>query len=248
MAEGVTEDTLLGGQVHLAQPAGGYRVGIDPVFLAAAVPALPGQSVLEVGSGAGAASLCLAVRVDRAQVTGIEPDRALVSLAADNARATGVADRVRFFVGDLLQPPVRLAPASFDHVLANPPYLVEGSGRPSPDPAKARATVEAGAKLADWIAFCLRMVRNGGTVTLIHRGDRLADLLILVAGRLGDITLWPLWPGGDGIKAAKRIVLRGQKGSAAPLRLLPGIVLHDDQGRFTGAADAVLRHGAALPE
>jgi tRNA1(Val) A37 N6-methylase TrmN6 len=244
MSDDFTDDRLLDGRVHLRQPAVGFRAAIDSVLLAAAVPAEHGDSVLDVGAGAGAASLCLAVRVDGVQVTGIESNRTLVRLAADNAEATGVGSRARFYFGDLTQPPIRLSPASFDHVMANPPYAADGTGQLPRDPGRAQAMVEGGVKLAAWLDFCLKMVRSGGSVTIIQRIDRLADVLAGLSGRLGRLTVLPLWPGKG--KAAKRFIVSGRKGSGAPLTLLPGLGLHTPSGAFEPAADAILRAGGAL--
>jgi len=173
----LTDDRLLGGRVVLRQPASGYRAAIDPVLLAAAVPARPGDQVLDAGAGVGTAALCLAVRVTDAAVVGVEADAGLVRLAEANAAATGVADRVRFVAADILDPPSSLAPGTFHQVMANPPYQAAHTGRASPHPERAAATVEGAAALADWVAFCIRMARPKGRVTLIHRADRLGDLL-----------------------------------------------------------------------
>src|SRR6185437_2187064 len=121
-----TEDRLLGGRVRLRQPADGYRVAIDPVFLAASVPAEPHQLVLDVGCGAGAAMLCLAARAPLSRVVGLEMQRDLVRLAGDNVILNGLEARVSVMIGDLLQPPPRLSPGSFDHVMANPPFNEQG--------------------------------------------------------------------------------------------------------------------------
>src|SRR5579864_4719322 len=161
----LTEDRLLGGRVRLQQPARGARAAIDPVFLAAAVPAAPGQLVLDLGCGAGAATLCLAVRVPRCRVIGLELQRDLARLAAENATLNGMAERVQAIAGDLLRPPPRLSPGMFDHVMANPPFLPPGSAMPVPDPAKAAATIEGEAGLADWVRCALAMVRDKGSVT-----------------------------------------------------------------------------------
>lgn len=246
MTEEITDDRLLGGRVVLRQSAGGYRAGIDPVFLAAAVPAARGERVLDVGCGTGAAALCLAARVDGAQVTGIEFDRAQVRLATENARASGFADRAEFFAGDLRTPPVRLAPATFDHVMANPPFIAAGEGRTPPNAERARATVEAEADLHDWLRFSLMMARPKGTVTLIHRADRLDDVLTLLKGRLGGIVVFPLWTSADATKPAKRVIIQGRTASKSPLALMPGLLLHQADGGFTPTAERVLRDGAGL--
>jgi len=128
--------------------------------------------------------------------------------------------------------------------MANPPYLEERAATPPPDPAKRAAHVEGAADLAAWVSFALAMVRRRGAVTFIHRADRLEHLLAALAGRAGGIVLFPLWP-GEG-KPAKRVLVRARKGAATPTRLAPGLVLHGADGKFTAAADAVLRDAAAL--
>jgi tRNA1(Val) A37 N6-methylase TrmN6 len=243
-ADDFTEDRLLGGRVVLRQPRQGYRAAIDPVFLAAAVPAQAGDSVLDVGCGVGAAMLCLARRVEECRVAGIDTQRELVRLAGDNILLNGVGSRVTVMSGDLLRPPPRLEPGSFAHAMANPPYLDATSGTPPPDGGKAVAHVEGEADLAAWVKFALTMVRAKGSVTFIHRADRLDRLLAELSGRAGAIEFFPLWA-GEG-KPAKRVILRARKGVATPMRVLPGLVLHEADGRYTAAADAVLRDAAAL--
>lgn len=244
--EHVTEDRLLDGRLLLKQPASGYRVGIDPVFLAAAVQARDGETVLDVGTGAGAAALCLAARVAGVSIVGIDANRDMVRLASANAEANGVGNRMAFFTGDLLTPPIRLAPGSFDHVLANPPFLAKGTVREPPSPEKAAATVESAAELKDWVRFCALMVRHKGSVTMIHRADRLGDVIDAFTGQLGGLAILPLWPGGMDGKPAKRVIVSAHKGSEAPLSLLPGLTLHGRDGRFTAEAEQVLRAGGEL--
>lgn len=243
--DGVTEDFLLNGRVRLTQPTRGYRTAIDPVFLAAAVPAQAGETVLDLGCGVGAASLCVAVRVAGCRVAGIDSHRGLVRLAGDNALRNGLGDRVMILAGNLLRPPQRLEPDSFAHVMANPPYLPGGTATPSPIGTKARSNIEGDADLAVWIRFALTMVRPRGTITFIHRADRLDSLLCLLAGRAGDIVVFPMWPGNG--KDAKRVIVHARKGVASPTRLSAGLVLHEADGRYTEAAQSILRHGAALP-
>lgn len=246
----VTDDSLLGGRVALRQPAAGYRVAIDPVLLAAAVPAAAGERALDVGCGVGAAAFCLATRVTGVHVTGIERERPLALLAAENAALNEIEDRVDVLLGDFQRPPPKLPPRSFDHVFANPPFHEDGT--PSPNRQRARANAEGGTGLDDWLGFCLRMIRPGGSITVIHRPDRLARLLgALDRARAGGIVVYPLWShdpfaGGRTKKTANRVIVRAVAEHGGPLRLAAGMVLHEADGQYTHAANSVLRRGAAL--
>lgn len=239
-----TEDKLLDGRIVLRQPRDGFRVAIDSVLLAAAVPAKAGDAVFEPGAGVGAAALCLARRVEGMRVAGVEIQPELVRLAGDNVRLNGLEDRVEIMVGALERLPPTLTAGGFDHVLANPPYHRPDRTDAPPDPGKAAAVVEGETGLEGWIDLSMSMLRPKGSLTVIHRADRLEELLGCIGARAGDIVVFPLWPGRRG-KPAKRVIVRARKGVATPLRLLPGLVLHEDDGSSTPEADAVLR-GAAL--
>ncbi|MFZ5792047.1 MAG: tRNA1(Val) (adenine(37)-N6)-methyltransferase [Pseudomonadota bacterium] len=238
------EDRILGGRVRLLQPTEGYRVAIDPVFLAAAVPAGPGDLVLELGSGAGAAALCLAWREPGCRVMGIEIDRDIARVAMRNVELNSLTGRVDVMVGDVMHPPPRLAPGSFHHAMMNPPFMPAGVATPSPQSAKARATVEGEAQLGDWVRCAHTMLRPKGNLVIVHRADRLEEILAALHGRFGEIVLFPLWPGGN--RPAARVLVRARKGVQTPTRLAPGLVLHEPDGRYTAAAEAVLREAAGL--
>jgi tRNA1(Val) A37 N6-methylase TrmN6 len=242
--EGVAApDRFLDGRVSVLQPANHARAGIDAVFLAAAVPARAGERALELGAGAGAASLCLAWRVAGLAVEGLELQADLVALAGESAILNRLDDRVRFVVGDLRDGHGKRG-AGFDHVLMNPPYYELGTTRPSPVPGRALAHAELAGGLADWVSAGLAALRPGGTLTLIHTAARLDRALSLLEGRAGAVAVFPLWPAPG--RPARRVLVRARKASSAPFQLLPGLILHDRDGDFTAAAEAVLRTGAAL--
>ncbi len=234
-----TDDRLLGGRVLLRQPARGFRAGLDAVLLAAFVPARAGQRVLEAGCGSGAAFLCLAARVPGLHVVAVEREPAMASLARDNAAANGV--RAQVLEGDVAGAAHAL-PAC-DHAFANPPYWPGGT--PPPGAIRRAATHEDGAALVHWARFLAAALRAGGTVSLVLPAARFdAGAAALRAGGCGAITLLPIAPRTG--EPAKRVLLRARRGGRGPARILPPLVLHEADGSFTEAAQAVLRDGAAL--
>ncbi len=245
-AERCSEDRLLGGRVLLRQPHSGLRTAIDAVLLAAAVAARPGERVLDVGCGAGAAALCLAARVPGVRLVGVERDPDLAALARANAAANAIADDLEVVSADISGPVTGLAPASFGHVLTNPPFRPRDQGRAPADAARRAASIEDTPDLAGWLAFCCRMLAERGTLTLIHRADRLPEILAHLTGRLGDLAVLPLWPGGTPARPARRVLVRARRGSRAPFRLLPGLVLHRADGTFSEQAQAILREAAPI--
>ena len=239
----VTEDRLLDGRVLLRQPENGYRAAIDPVLLAAAVAAQEGETVLDLGSGVGAASLCLAARVPGCRIFGLEMQSALVALARQNIDINGFTGRVESMIGTLQAPPPRLAPGSFHHVMTNPPYNA-AEGTPSPSAAKDAANRENEVDLAAWMRFAVNMLRPKGVLTVVFRADRLDALLAALHGKVGEVVLTPLWPKRG--RPAKRVLLRARKGVASPFTLAAGLVLHEEDGRYTSWADDILRRGNGL--
>ncbi len=240
----LTEDAFLGGRLRLHQPADGYRAAIDPVLLAAAIPAQPGEAVADLGCGVATAGLCLLTRVPGIRVTGLELQPWLVELALRNAALNGCNGQFGVIAGDVAQPPAELTAVTYDHVMLNPPYLEAGATRVSTHELRRIATVEGPAGLEPWLTCAVALLRPRGSLTVIHRADRLHSILAVLSESCGDIVVFPLWPHeGEG---AKRILVQGLKGSGGPLRVLPGLVLHDAAGGYTGAAEAVLRDAAGL--
>ena len=235
----LTEDALLGGRVRLLQPARGYRVAVDAVLLAATVDAMPGQRILDLGAGVGAVGLCLAARLAACSVIGIELQGALAELAERNAKLNGMADRVRTVVHDLATPlPAGLG--RFDHVVTNPPYLAAAVADPSPDPSKALATVESSADLARWLAVATTAAEAAGTLLLIHRSDRLDEILGHLDGLgWGSVTVKRLPP-------AARVLVRARRDERPTRRDAPPLTLHRPGGGYTDEAEAILRHAGPL--
>ena len=229
-------DTFLDGRVRVAQPESGFRAGLDAVMLAASVPARSGQTALELGSGVGTVSLCLAARVPGIVITGVEQDAGLVRMAQENAAANSA--EARFVAGDVFALPTELK-RDFDQVFCNPPF--HGEGQASPDAARAIALMDGGS-LRDWLRLGLQRTVSGGFFTAILRADRLNEALAALPER--GVLAFPFWPHAD--EAPKRVIVQARKGSLATFALLPGLVLHSADGGWTPESDAILRRGEPL--
>lgn len=229
-------ETFLDGRVKIAQPENGFRSGLDAVMLAAAVPAQSGQTALELGAGAGTASLCLLARVPGLALTGVEIDKSLTALAGDNAAANGL--QADFACADIFALPSGLK-RDFDQVFCNPPF--HGEGQVSPNEMRATALMDQG-RLEDWLRIGLQRTISGGFFTAILRADRLNQALAALPEK--GVAVFPLWPKAG--EAAKRVIVQARKGSNAPFALLPGLVLHTVNGAWTPEADDVLRRGNPL--
>jgi tRNA1(Val) A37 N6-methylase TrmN6 len=245
-----SDDAFLGGRLRLFQPACGYRAGIDGVLLAATVEARTGARILDAGSGVGVVGLCLARRLPGVDVTLVERDLGLAALARRNADRNGLGAQVHVVEADILRPlgasrTLAERAESFDHVVSNPPFHVDGRGTAAGDPVKAGANAMPAGALDRWVRFMAAMTRPGGLLTLIHRAEALTEVLTALAGRFGGAVVVPLHP-RDGVPAI-RVLVRAMKGSRAPLELRPGLVLHGAGNAFRPRIAAVLRDGAALP-
>lgn len=242
-------DGLFDGALKLFQPSAGHRVGADAVLLAAAAPKLDRGLIVDAGAGVGAVGLALALWNPGANCALLEFNAAAAALSRGNIAFNSLSERVKTIEADLFDVEARRAAGlieSADLVVSNPPFYAPGASRASPDQDRAMAHVLGPGGLERWLRACLALLRPGGIFVVIHRADALGELLAGVGGRIGAMEIAPIYPREQA--AAIRVALRGKKGSKAPLRLQPGLVLHEANGRFTPRAEAIHRLGARLFE
>lgn len=243
-----TDDAFLGGRLRLRQPKRGHRAGHDAILLAAATAAKAGDRVVDFGAGIGTAGLAVACRIPGITLALVEIDPALAALARHNVATNGATAEV--VVLDLAASAAEFAtaglgPDSADAVLTNPPFNDSGRHRASPDGARSLAHQSEAGTLTTWMHAARRVLKPGGTLTLIWRAEALAEVLAALAKGFGSLLVLPVHP--DPASAAIRIVVRAVKGGRAPLRLCPALVLNDDRGLAPADVQAVLRGERALP-
>lgn len=245
----VTHDQFLRARVKVTQRATGHRAGSDAVFLAATIPPATRGVVVDAGASSGAVGLMAAWRAPEARVKLIDIDAYDLALAHENIKSNVMQTRVTTQEADLFASHKErdargLCAGDVDFVLSNPPYLDEGQARTSPDQDRVRAHVMPEGGLEKWIIACLNMLKPNGVLTLIHRADQLDTLLHIMTGRFGDIAVLPIYPRED--EAATRILVSGKCNSRAPLRILPGLIIHRAEGGFTSRAADIHSGDAAI--
>ena len=244
LVKALSVDTVLDGALKIIQPVAGYRVAIDPILLAASVDIAPNMNILDVGCGVGTVGLSVLTRAQKNNVpvqnlTGVDSQKRLIEIAADNLALNGFDAVGRYVCADIASPGDVFGDSKFDRIATNPPYLDAASADPSPDAIKAASNVESTADLAVWIQFCARMLKPKGILTMIHRADRMAEICHrLVASGFNQITILPLLPKSG--EMAKRILIQATAAKTAKTILHPGFVLHNADGGYTDAAQQIL--------
>lgn len=245
--DAVSEDLILGGRLRILQPRRGHRIGHDAILLAAACGAQPGEHILDLGAGVGAAGLALACRVPGARVTFLEIDPFLTALAQENIARNGFADLARVMTCDISSPHetrTALNGQTADRIMMNPPFNDPGRHRSSPDPRR-RLAHAAALGLPEWIDAAGRMLAPQGELVLIWRADGLGEVLAGLTGAFGTVAVRPVYPRPS--SPAIRVLVRAVRGGRGPLEILPGLCLNDETGKPSVPAEAVLRRAAALP-
>lgn len=241
---------LLDRRVHYRQFTQGYRTGIEPVLMAAFVPAQPGQSILEAGCGAGAGLLCLATRCPGIAGVGLEADHATASLAQSNMEENSLGERITVVTGSLPDIPPSLrhmtpgANGRFHHAMANPPWHPANHTGAEDARRRLAMTMPEGGWVA-WISALSRWILPGGSLTLALPAAVIDLACEAMRGSgFGGLVLCPLWPKQG--RSAKIVLLRGIWGGKGVFRLMPGLILHRDEGGYTAQSEAILRGMEAL--
>lgn len=254
MTDGQTSvDDFIGGKIVVEQERRGYhRSGHDAVFLAAACPAEPGETVVDLGAASGAAGLCVAARVHTLNLLFIERDARQAALCRrniDRAPNRDILASATALEGDIedLKSLFRMDPdleASADHLICNPPYRFEGAGTVSPHEDKKGAHVLGAKGLQPWITAARRLLKKKGTATFIFPAGSMDHLLMEFSSGFGSFRVLPLYPLPG--KPAHRVIVTGVKDGKGGMTLGRGPVLESEPGMKTPEAEAIERFGKRL--
>lgn len=240
-----TQDYLLNKRIKIFQPVDGYRASTDAIMVSALISQVKEEDYfLDVGSGTGAISLCLAERFKNKQphIIGIEKQPELVELANMSAASNGFEKFLHYYEGDIKEKQTFLKPGSFHHVISNPPY--SDHDMPSPNSSKAMAHNHFEFNLTEWIKFCVKMLRPQGMFYIINRAESINEILYALHNKCGAIKLIPLFT--KETNKAKRIMIIAKKASKTPTEILPALTVHTKENEYTQKAFQILREGKSF--
>lgn len=236
-----TEDYLLDKRIKIFQPKDGYRAAIDAVFLSAIIDEAKvkdSHKILDVGSGTGAVSLCLAYRLKNKNIdiTGLEIQSQLVDLSNKSSEANEFGAFLHYEVCDIRKK-TNVGVGNYDFVVTNPPF--SDHDMPSPNESKKFAHNHQNFDLTAWVSFSLKMLKPKGYIALIHRTEALNEIVSAMYNKAGNIQILPLYS-KEG-QRAKRIIVLAQKGSHGVTSILPPLYTHNESGEYSEQAERILR-------
>lgn len=221
---------LFGGRLVLTQPRRGYRFSVDALLLAWWVEFAETDKIMDAGCGVGVVALLLTHLRGARDVTGVDIQEELITLARANARANGVSATAKFFQNDLRSLPPEHH-GRYDVFCANPPFREVGSGRVCPDNSRAVARHELALTLADLANAAAAALKPGGRYFLIHKPRRLDDVRKAFGGKGLPVTRIRLVHPYTGA-AANLVLVAGMKGEGAGAETLPPLFIYESPGRY----------------
>jgi tRNA1(Val) A37 N6-methylase TrmN6 len=247
-----TCDKFHSGAFEVIQPSKrGNRSGMDALLLAAAVSKEAKGVLADLGAGAGVAGFATLNLNENLELLAVEKNNEMADLARQSLLLPGnvsLRERSKIIEHDVTAGGVDrlkagLGPDSVDHVIMNPPYNTDRE-RPPRDTLKAEAFMMAKGGIDSWFRTAAAITKPGGTMTIIYRTENLGELLACSQGRFGGLEIMPIHSRAG--EAAKRIIAKGTRASRAPVSILPGFVVHENDGQFTPQADAIFKGESRL--
>ncbi|MFC5470388.1 tRNA1(Val) (adenine(37)-N6)-methyltransferase [Cohnella suwonensis] len=235
-------DDLLTHDLKIIQSAEVFSFSLDAVLLARFAGVPPRGRVLDLCTGNGVIPMLLTTRTEAA-IDAVEIQPRLADMATRSVRLNRLSERIRIVEDDLRswKPDGDIR---YDAVTVNPPYMPVRSGEHKGNLHQAMARHEIGCTLEEVVAACARHVRAGGRVSMVHRPSRLADIIDLMRRyRLEPKRIRFAHPRRDA--EANMVLIEATLGGKPEIRLLPPLIVYEEDGEYTPELLAVFYGKAA---
>lgn len=238
-------DTLLNKKVQIIQFKDSVKASIDAILLSSIIDNYTANNistVLDIGSGAGGISLCLAYKFPTLNITAIDIQKELIDLLNKSINLNNFKN-INTVVDNILKPTSPIKKEVFDFVITNPPFY---KGTVSKDNIKATAHNEQ-INLNDWITSSIKRLKVQGLFAIIHKTERIDDIIFsLKSNNMGRIEIFPIL--SKKTTNSKRIIVLSKKHSKSHSILHKPIIIHNNDGSYTNQAIQILENGQSIKD
>ncbi|WP_205693981.1 tRNA1(Val) (adenine(37)-N6)-methyltransferase [Clostridium prolinivorans] len=232
LREDETLDDLQLGGICVIQKKNAFRFGVDAVLLANFAKIKKGMRVIDLCSGTGVIPFILAGKTEASYISGIEIQEEMVEMANRSVKYNKLEDRVEFISGDLKDLNLLKNMQKAEVVTVNPPYKLKNSGIINSNDKNAIARHEICCTLEDVIIACRIVLKDNGRVYMVHRPERIADILCLMRKhKIEPKTIRMVHPNTK--KAPNIVLIEGQRDGGAFLKWEPPLYIYNDNGGYT---------------
>lgn len=209
-----------------------FCFGMDAVLLSGFVRARRGDLLLDLGTGTGILPLLLSAKTECAHLTGLEIQEESADMARRSVALNHLEERISIITGDLKEAGSLFAPASFDCITCNPPYMIGEHGIANPDAPKAIARHEILCTFEDVAAAAAKLLRTGGKFFLVHRPFRMAEIMVTLARhKLEPKRMRLVHPYVD--KEPNMVLIEAVRGGNSRMTVEAPLIIFEEPGKYT---------------
>lgn len=208
-----------------------FCFGMDAVLLSGFAKAKKGDKVLDMGTGTGIIPILMEAKTEAEHLTGLEIQPESADMARRSVAINGLSEKIAIVDGDIKEAGNIFAPASFDVITCNPPYMIARHGIANPDGPKAIARHEVLCTLEDVVRSASKLLKSGGHFYMVHRPFRLAEIITtLVSYKLEPKRMQLVYPYID--KEPNMVLIEATKGGKSRMTVEKPLIVYDAPGVY----------------
>lgn len=226
------DDLELNG-LKIIQDKSGFCFGMDSVLLSDFAKEIKRNSaILDMGTGTGILSILLSAKTQDTKITGVEIQRQVAEMARRSVQLNHLEERISIVCEDIKKLKKKYEVGSFDAIVTNPPYKKIGTGRINENETELISRHEIAANLEDFIQMASYLLKDQGSIYIVHRPERLADIMIsLRKYKLEPKVMKFIYPNQE--KEPNLILVKATKNAKTFLKVEKPIYIYDLQGNYT---------------